>query len=338
MARHQPVLHVGVARDEAFDGRRVRGVPHERRAVGRIRVGAGEDELPARVRLTGELQVLLAELPTPLEVVGNDVVEKEEPLHRGQTTRTVVLLKLTLTPAIVVVASLLGRRFGPSFAGWLVGFPFTSAPVSVFLTLEQGTAFAATSAVGSIESAAADVGFCLVYMWTARRGWPIALLAASAAYVAGAVVLATTIHDPLVAAVITLALLLVAPRFATVAPDRAAQVRPLPRWDLPVRAIVATTLVVAITTLAPIVGPTASGIISGIPLYATVLAVFAHQHAGPASGAAVMRGLLAGLYGFATFFVVIAVAIVPVGPLPAFILAFIAVVAVQSASLASLRR
>lgn len=239
---------------------------------------------------------------------------------------------------MIVAASLLGRRFGPSFAGWLVGFPFTSAPISIFLTLEQGAAFAATAAVGSIESAAADVGFCLVYMWTARWGWPLALLAGSAAYVVGAVVLATTVHEALAAAVITLVLLLVAPRFATVVPDRAPQVRSLPGWDLPARAIVATTLVVGITTVAPIVGPIASGIISGIPLYATVLAVFAHQHTGPTSGAAVMRGLLAGLYGFATFFVVVSVTILPLGAVSAFIIAFIAVIAVQSASLASLRR
>lgn len=282
--------------------------------------------------------MLVAERAAPLEVIGDHVVDQEEPLHRGQTTRTVVLLKLTLTPAIIVAASLFGRRFGPSFAGWLVGFPFTSAPVSIFLTIEQGAAFAGASAVGSIESAAADVGFCLVYVWTARSGWPLALLAASAAYAVAAFVLATAIHDPVLAAAVTLGALLLAARFAAVAPDRVAQVGPLPRWDLPARAIVATTLVLAITTVAPIVGPIASGIISGIPLYATVLAVFAHRHAGPASGAAVMRGLLAGLYGFATFFVVISLAIVPLGPVVAFALALVAVLGVQAASLASLRR
>ncbi len=282
--------------------------------------------------------MFVAVLAAALEVVRHDVVEQQEPLHRGQTTRTVVLLKLTITPAVIVAASLFGRRFGPSFAGWLVGFPFTSAPVSIFLTIEQGAAFAATSAVGSIESAAADVGFCLVYMWTARAGLPLALLAASAAYAAAAFVLAAAIHDPLVAAVITLAALLIAPRFATVAPDRGAEIRPLPRWDLPARAVVATTLVFAITAFAPIVGPIASGIISGIPLYATVLAVFSHRTSGPASGAAVMRGLLAGLYGFATFFAVISLAIVPLGAALAFALALAAVLAVQAVSLASLRR
>jgi hypothetical protein len=175
-------------------------------------------------------------------------------------------------------------------------------------------------------------------MWTARAGWPLALLAGSATYAALALVLAATIHDPLVAGSVTLAALLVAPRLAAVAPDRAARAQPLPRWDLPSRAIVATALVLGITTLAPVVGPIASGIISGIPLYATVLAVFAHRHAGPASGAAVMRGLLAGLYGFAIFFVVVSVVSVRLGPVPAFTLALIAVLAVQSASLASLRR
>jgi len=235
------------------------------------------------------------------------------------------------------VASLLGRRFGPSFAGWLVGFPFTSAPISFFLTVEQGDAFAASAAVGSILSAAADVAFALVYMWTARAGWPRALVIASAAFIAIAFVLQVLVHDALLAAAVTLAALLIAPRFAAARPDRSASVRPLPRWDLPSRAFVATVLVVGITAAAPLVGPVLSGIISGIPLYASVLAVFAHQSGGPASGAAVMRGLLAGLYGFATFFVVIGLAILPLGPVVAFPLAVVAIFAVQTLSLTTLR-
>ena len=256
----------------------------------------------------------------------------------GETRRTVVLLKLTITPAVIVAASLLGRRFGPSFAGWLVGFPFTSAPVSIFLTLEQGAAFAASSAVGSIVSASADVAFALVFMWMSRAGWPTALLTASLAFAAAALGLGSLIYDPLIAAFVTLGALLMAPRLGAAAPDHSAAPGSLPGWDLPSRALVATALVVGITAVAPLVGPIVSGVISGIPVYASVLAVFAHRNGGARSGAAVMRGLLAGLYGFATFFVVIALAIVPLGALAAFALALIAVLAVQAASLASLRR
>jgi len=51
----------------------------------------------------------------------------------------ILALKLVLTPALIAIATLAGRRFGPSISGWLVGLPFTSGPVSLFLALEQGT-------------------------------------------------------------------------------------------------------------------------------------------------------------------------------------------------------
>jgi hypothetical protein len=49
----------------------------------------------------------------------------------------ILALKLVVTPALIAAATLVGRRFGPSISGWLVGLPFTSGPVSLFLTLED---------------------------------------------------------------------------------------------------------------------------------------------------------------------------------------------------------
>jgi len=111
-----------------------------------------------------------------------------------------------------------------------------------------------------------------------------------------------------------------------------------PRWDLPARAIVATGLVLTLTGIAPLLGPRASGILSGFPLYATVLAVFAHRAIGSRPAAAVMHGLVAGLFGFASFFIVVATALVPLGPVLAFGLATVAVLCVQAISLTVLRR
>ena len=51
-----------------------------------------------------------------------------------------LVFKLLLTPLLIGLVSLAGRRWGPGVSGWLVGLPLTSAPVSLFLTLEQGRA------------------------------------------------------------------------------------------------------------------------------------------------------------------------------------------------------
>lgn len=248
-----------------------------------------------------------------------------------------LLLKAVLTPLVVVFATLLGRRFGPSVAGWLVGFPFTSAPVSVFLTIEQGRSFAATASHGTIFSALADVGFVLVYARLARAGILAALAGASAVFALAGYALVATSPDPVVATVVLLLALLVAPRLVKV-PAFSRSAAPVPPWDLPVRAAVATALVLGITTLAPLLGPVPSGIIAGFPVYASVLAVFADRVDGPDAGTSVMRGLLAGLFGYASFFVVIAVAIERVLPAIAFAMALVTVLAVQGLSLAVLRR
>ncbi len=100
-----------------------------------------------------------------------------------------LLLKLVLTPALIAVASLAGRRWGHAVSGWLVGLPLTSGPVAFFLAIERGPSFAADAALGSLAGAIAEAAFCLAYAFVApRMAWPAALAAASVAFtvVAGA--------------------------------------------------------------------------------------------------------------------------------------------------------
>ena len=68
----------------------------------------------------------------------------------GLAPVSLLAIKLIVTPLVVLLASLASRRWGDVVAGWLVGLPLTSAPVSVFLAIEQGPLFAAQAAMGSI--------------------------------------------------------------------------------------------------------------------------------------------------------------------------------------------
>jgi hypothetical protein len=88
-------------------------------------------------------------------------------------------------PMLILAASLAGRRWGPTVGGWLVGLPLTSAPVAFFLAIDQGLGFAKNAAAGSLAGTAAQAGFCLAYCATARYcRWPVALVAATAAFAA----------------------------------------------------------------------------------------------------------------------------------------------------------
>ncbi|HJT57053.1 MAG TPA: hypothetical protein VJ761_11200, partial [Ktedonobacteraceae bacterium] len=88
-----------------------------------------------------------------------------------------LLFKLFLTPVLIGLVSLAGRRWGPAVSGWLVGLPLNSGPVALFLALEQGKTFAAAAAVGTLLGQISVACFCLTYSWLSFRfNWIWSLL------------------------------------------------------------------------------------------------------------------------------------------------------------------
>src|SRR5688572_8499191 len=218
---------------------------------------------------------------------------------------SILVLKLFLTPALIAAASLAGRRWGHAVSGWVVGLPWTTGPVAFFVAIEHGSSFATMTALAALAAAIAEVAFCLAYAWVARRAaWPVALAAATVTFGVAASALQTPPLTPIPAAVAVFATLACTLRLM---PRAVAAVLPPPppRWDLPVRMVIATVLVLAITESAAAIGPRWSGTIAAFPLYAAILTVFAHR-SGPAPAIQVLRGLLWGLFGFAGFFLTLA--------------------------------
>jgi hypothetical protein len=246
-------------------------------------------------------------------------------------------LKLMLTPALIGVSTLVGRRWGQAVGGWLVGLPLTSGPVVLFLALEHGTAFGADAAQGALRGLVAEASFALCYASVARtRAWPLAFLAGAFGFAAAGLAMQSLAPTPALlvlmvigALVLTLRLL---PRFTGVA----APMRPQ-SWDLPARMVTATLLVLALTSAASWLGPQLSGLISTFPLLAGVLTVFAHHAQGKTAAINVLRGLLLGLFSFAAFFVALGATIERLGIAPAFMAALVAALAVQTVSLLAAR-
>src|SRR5438094_553447 len=141
-----------------------------------------------------------------------------------------LLLKVVLTPALIATATLVGRRWGGTMSGWLVGLPLTSAPVVFFLALDQGTAFATTASLAVL-----------------------------------------------------------------------------------------------------------GGLLSPFPVYAGVLAIFAHRQAGGSAANKVLKGLLLGLFAFASFFLALALGLDRLGIGLSFGFATLVALLVQASTLKAAR-
>jgi hypothetical protein len=246
-------------------------------------------------------------------------------------------LKLVLTPALIGAATLAGRRWGQSVGGWVVGLPLTTGPVAFFIALDQGEHFAAAAALGSLAGAAAEAAFCVAYGRLApRAGWPTATLAGTAAFAAVGGPLQGLALGPglllvLGVGALALALRLMPPGAVSLPPLRA------PRGDLAARMVVATVVVVGLTALAPRLGARLSGLLATYPLFAAILAAFAHRLDGAAAAVNVLRGLLFGLFSFAAFCFVLGVSFVRLGTAGAFAAAIAVALLVQGLSLWRLR-
>lgn len=246
-----------------------------------------------------------------------------------------LVLKIVVTPLLIGAASLAGRRWGPAVSGWLVGLPLTTGPITFFLALSHGAAFAAATSVGVLAGALSEAVFCLAYAHTGRRfGWPVSLLAGCAAFALATLALQHVSLPllPLFCAVVAALLLtlMLMPR-GTVKERRDSAP---PAWDLPARMVVATAFVVALTELASKLGPHLTGLLAPFPLYASILAIFAHRQQGWAAASGVLRGLQLGLLGFASFFLMLGVLLERAGIAFAFGAAITAALAVQGSTLA----
>ncbi len=245
---------------------------------------------------------------------------------------TVLALKLCLAPTLVVCASLAGRRWGQAVSGILVALPVVAGPILLITDVQHGNRFAAHASAASLLGLVTLALFVVVFARVSIRGsWAAALAAGWGACLAADLAVSRVAVAPL--AGLALAIAAAIAGFAAMpATGRPSGHGPAwPRWDLPARAGATALLVLAVTGAAAGLGPTLTGMLAPFPIATSVVAAFVLAECGHGEVVVLLRGVLAGLAGFASFCFLAAVLLVPMHAPGAFALATGAAMSVQLA-------
>lgn len=210
-----------------------------------------------------------------------------------------LVLRMAITAAFVVSASVITERSGPVIGALVATLPISAGPSYVFLALDHDAAFIAEGALASLPINAATILLGLTYVLLAqRRGVLVSAGAAVAVWIALASVIRSvpwTLAGGLIANAIAFAICVpLLQRYRHVKMPRVAR-----RWyDIPLRASLVATLVATVVTLSGWVGPKISGIIALFPAVFTSMMLILHPRIGGPATAAVLANSAWGLMGF----------------------------------------
>lgn len=219
----------------------------------------------------------------------------------------ILLFKLFITPTLITTVTLAGRYWGAVASGLLMGLPLTSGPISFILALEYGPHFASQSAIGNLAGQVSNFIFCLTYIALARsRSWKICSVMAVLAFSVSTTIFNFINWGLWSALAFLLSSMFISTRFIK-HHNISHHVQTPPKWDLPGRIFCATLLVLVLTAAADFLGPTLSGLIAPVPIFLVIFATFTHVQQGEKATSNLLRGVIVGSGGYATFYTVVGV-------------------------------
>lgn len=219
-----------------------------------------------------------------------------------------ILIKILVTILIVSVLSVIAEHVSPRAAGILSGYPLGSAIALFFIGLEQGTAFAAQSAIYNVSGLAALLFFLFTYYQVSARipsrlgSILAASLAANAAFFAFDGLL-HSLNLPGWGCVLvgSAAIAGFGALFRRIPNAVIAQRLRLGPGVLLFRAGLASLVILSITGAAHIAPPSWAGLFSAYPATAFPLLLILHATYGPDQAHTVIRNIPTGLWALVLY-------------------------------------
>lgn len=211
-----------------------------------------------------------------------------------------LIVKMAITAAFVVAATVTAERVGPLIGGLVATLPIGAGPVYVFLALDHDAHFIAQSAVASLAINAVNVIFALSYALLAQtRSRAVSMSLAFLVWL----VFAGAVHEVQwsYAGVAAMNLIVISICLWLARPLRHVRVQAFrTRWtDMALRAGLVALLVAVVVTFSFQLGPAGSGILAVFPVVLISIMFILHSRVGGPASAAVMANAVLGLVGFA---------------------------------------
>jgi hypothetical protein len=214
-----------------------------------------------------------------------------------------LIFAVLITPSLVLLVSLAGRRWGPVVGGRLAALPLTSGPLVLVAAVGGQTGMARSMAEGGLAGLPMVVVFCAGYRYVAaRRSWWVALVVAGSATVTTAGVLSVVSLPVWASPVVICAAVIAAMTRRAPVSDRRATTS---GWELVLRMGLAAVLVGTLSVLSHVADPRLAGVLATFPALMFILAPMAHRRDGATAAIELVHGLIVGLLPTLLFFTVI---------------------------------
>jgi len=223
--------------------------------------------------------------------------------------------KATLTMMTVAVVLLVAQIIGRRIAGIVAGLPVITAPALIWVAADQGAAFAAEAAVGSIAASGSLAIFALVYERLSRSFGPTVTLISSLTVLATAALATLLLASWADQSMLTLALaaMLCSAALARLPSGARATRAVRPQGGVLLTSATAGSISVGVALGAHELGPFLAGLLASLPIISGAVLVNQHLTAAPADIQRFLRGYVTGLLGKAFFAFVFAISVMQIG-------------------------
>lgn len=229
-------------------------------------------------------------------------------------TMNTALLKIVLMPLIIAGVTLVARKWGNVIGGVIAGMPWVGGAILFFIGIEQGEIFMTNALPSVLIGLIGWLGFCITYIIAGQRfagqrfGVLLSFVSGIFIYLIFALLL-KDFTDSLsvnqwffVLIILTVTSLSFFPK---VKKQHKATPKPL-KFEIPLRMIMITVFVFAITYFAEMLGPGWSGILTPFPVMTATLAIFTHYTQGLPEVRLALMGMYTGVIGFSVFLISVA--------------------------------